>query len=118
MDVDLLIQGAGLGAVVLAGLWDMRATERRARTGHAKAREVPAIQRCPFCRREFEEENARVRCASCATPHHADCWAEHGSCTLFGCGSKDLRPTRERAVETEPLEEEAPGAVTEAIPCG
>jgi hypothetical protein len=118
MNVDLLIQGAGLGAVVLASLWDMRTTERRARTGRAKAREVPAAQRCPFCRREFDEADERVRCASCATPHHGECWIEHGSCTLFGCGSKDLRPTRDRRAETEPAEEEGPESVTEAIPCG
>ena len=118
MNIDLLIQGAGLGAVVLAGLWDMRATERRARTGHAKAREVPAVQRCPFCRREFDAADERVRCATCATAHHGECWREHGSCTLFGCGSQDLRPGRKEPQDARPVEEEPQDAVTEAIPCG
>ena len=41
---------------------------------------------CPYCRTEVgEAENERKDCPGCATPHHADCFAENGGCTVFGC---------------------------------
>lgn len=39
---------------------------------------------CPYCRCGFEGEEA-LTCEACATPHHADCYAENGGCTVFGC---------------------------------
>ncbi|WP_425617664.1 RING finger protein [Anatilimnocola sp. NA78] len=32
-----------------------------------------------------------VYCASCKTPHHADCWEYFGSCAVYGCGQKKHR---------------------------
>ena len=29
-----------------------------------------------------------VRCASCSTPHHADCWAYNGGCSVYACGGR------------------------------
>jgi TM2 domain-containing membrane protein YozV len=40
---------------------------------------------CPYCRAELEPEEPVTICAACATPHHADCFAENGGCTVFGC---------------------------------
>ena len=50
---------------------------------------------CPYCRTSLEttsvepDEQAEpveiVVCEACATPHHADCYAENGGCTVFGC---------------------------------
>lgn len=41
---------------------------------------------CPYCRTEIGSgEGERVDCPSCMTPHHADCFAENGGCTVFGC---------------------------------
>lgn len=41
---------------------------------------------CPYCRTEIgEAEGERKDCPGCATPHHADCFAENGGCTVFGC---------------------------------
>ena len=40
---------------------------------------------CPYCRSPFEPEDEIVTCEACATPHHADCYAENGGCTVFGC---------------------------------
>ncbi|HEX7899601.1 MAG TPA: RING finger protein [Planctomycetota bacterium] len=31
-------------------------------------------------------EGALVRCAKCRVPHHADCWAFNGRCSIFACG--------------------------------
>lgn len=44
---------------------------------------------CQVC--GVELDGAVVRCASCATPHHADCWAYVGVCSTYGCGSKESR---------------------------
>jgi TM2 domain-containing membrane protein YozV len=41
---------------------------------------------CPYCRTEIGEgENERLDCPGCATPHHPECFAENGGCTVFGC---------------------------------
>lgn len=41
---------------------------------------------CPYCRTEVgETEGERTDCPGCGTPHHADCFAENGGCTVFGC---------------------------------
>lgn len=40
---------------------------------------------CPYCRSPIEAEDESVLCEACATPHHADCYAENGGCTVFGC---------------------------------
>ena len=40
---------------------------------------------CPYCRTPFESEDESTLCEACATPHHSDCYAENGGCTVFGC---------------------------------
>jgi TM2 domain-containing membrane protein YozV len=43
---------------------------------------------CPYCRTEVGEgEGERKDCEGCGTPHHADCYAENGGCTVFGCAN-------------------------------
>jgi TM2 domain-containing membrane protein YozV len=42
---------------------------------------------CPYCRAPFEPEDEVKVCDACATPHHADCYAENGGCTVFGCAN-------------------------------
>jgi TM2 domain-containing membrane protein YozV len=43
---------------------------------------------CPYCRTEVgEAEGERKDCPGCGTPHHADCYAENGGCTVFGCAN-------------------------------
>ena len=43
---------------------------------------------CPYCRTEIgEAADERKDCPTCGTPHHADCFAENGGCTIFGCAS-------------------------------
>src|SRR5262245_53129957 len=43
---------------------------------------------CPYCRTPIvAEENNELLCPGCATPHHADCFAENGGCTVFGCSA-------------------------------
>ncbi len=40
---------------------------------------------CPYCRAPFEGEDEVTVCEACSTPHHTDCYAENGGCTVFGC---------------------------------
>ena len=40
---------------------------------------------CPYCRAPFDAEMGQLLCAGCGTPHHEDCYAENGGCTIFGC---------------------------------
>ena len=39
---------------------------------------------CPYCRCAVAEDELKM-CPGCGTPHHADCFAENGGCTIFGC---------------------------------
>lgn len=51
---------------------------------------------CPYCRTEVgDAEGERQDCPGCGTPHHADCFAENGGCTVFGCANA---PTDEAKV--------------------
>ncbi|MGA7686503.1 MAG: RING finger protein [Terriglobales bacterium] len=40
---------------------------------------------CPYCRTKIVAEDVPMACEGCGTPHHADCYAENGGCTIFGC---------------------------------
>ena len=40
---------------------------------------------CPYCRTAFGPEEQPILCEGCGTAHHADCYAENGGCTIFGC---------------------------------
>lgn len=42
-----------------------------------------------------DAEGERQDCPGCGTPHHADCFAENGGCTVFGCANA---PTDEAKV--------------------
>lgn len=40
---------------------------------------------CPYCRSPLLIEEQITECDGCGTRHHADCFAENGGCTIFGC---------------------------------
>lgn len=41
---------------------------------------------CPYCRGAIDSATeAFTSCEGCGTEHHADCYAENGGCTVFGC---------------------------------
>ena len=40
---------------------------------------------CPYCRTNIGAEDGAMVCEGCGTAHHADCYAENGGCTIFGC---------------------------------
>jgi len=45
---------------------------------------------CPFCQTAILPQQPSRTCERCGIPHHADCWAENGGCTTFGCGSSPV----------------------------
>jgi TM2 domain-containing membrane protein YozV len=43
---------------------------------------------CPYCRSAIEPgAGDELLCPGCGTPHHSDCFAENGGCTVFGCSA-------------------------------
>lgn len=43
---------------------------------------------CPYCRSAIEPgAGDELVCPGCGTPHHSDCFAENGGCTVFGCSA-------------------------------
>ena len=43
---------------------------------------------CPVCGSLME--TGIVRCSSCRTPHHRECWNYIGACSTYACGGKTL----------------------------
>lgn len=67
---------------------------------------------CPYCRSGFEAEDAVQLCPACGTPHHADCFAENGGCTIFGCTAA---PADDPKISITPTDfNPAPAPVSEA----
>jgi hypothetical protein len=63
-----------------------------------KAR-AAASSRCPYCHDEVPQGEgiaATTDCKDCGTRHHAECFAEHGRCAVYGCGPRP-RGVRSRA---------------------
>ena len=43
---------------------------------------------CPYCRGPIDPAaGEQLVCPGCGTPHHGDCYAENGGCTVFGCSA-------------------------------
>lgn len=42
---------------------------------------------CPYCLTDLKKDEEAHRCERCGAIHHADCWAEGGGCSVFGCAS-------------------------------
>lgn len=46
---------------------------------------------CPVCGDGLGSAGAGVRCASCGTEHHPECWTYVGSrCAVYGCSGEDV----------------------------
>ncbi len=47
--------------------------------------------RCPFCSSEIVGYINITLCSKCYTPHHEECWATNGKCSIFGCEKVEPR---------------------------
>jgi len=45
------------------------------------------LPNCQICGVDIQEDN-RVFCRRCKTPHHADCWSFNDGCSTYACGEK------------------------------
>jgi TM2 domain-containing membrane protein YozV len=73
---------------------------------------------CPYCRCPVEEpESEAIMCAGCGTPHHSDCYAENGGCTVFGCSAApEEEPKLSMSVADLTTPEFTQGVLTTSIP--
>ena len=58
----------------------------------------PEVARCRVCGGELRDR--LVRCLSCDTPHHEECWRFNRRCSTYGCGdtrARSVEPTKEPA---------------------
>lgn len=64
--------------------------------------------KCPYCGKVFSKEDDVVVCPVCGTPHHRDCWKEHGECANADRHSSDYsyNASAESDEEAEPDNEE------------
>lgn len=47
---------------------------------------------CKVCNEPIEAKDDRVICSTCKAPHHRDCWAFVGGCSIYGCQGKQCIP--------------------------
>ncbi len=45
--------------------------------------------KCPICAVEVTKEAEVVRCSTCQTPAHKDCFDFNGKCGVYACGGND-----------------------------
>lgn len=60
---------------------------------------LPEVILCKVCGEELQPAAAHA-CARCGAPHHADCWAFNGRCSIFGCGGAEAVPFRSLSAVT------------------
>ncbi|PTX98791.1 hypothetical protein DB345_03475 [Spartobacteria bacterium LR76] len=58
------------------------------------------VEKCPYCREAVEEDD-RMICPSCKTPHHPDCWHENEGCTIFGCENTPVEEPKVAVTELD-----------------
>lgn len=86
--VLLAARFAPLRGELVATREEREEAEKRARVSSvAVSARSARDDRCPYCRREFTDEEPGLLCAKCESPHHRACIHEHGRCTVHGCGS-------------------------------
>ena len=75
---------------------------------------------CPYCRCPIEElEREPIVCSGCGTPHHSDCYAENGGCTVFGCNAApDEEPKLSIPSAYLAMPELARSVQTQSVPVG
>ena len=69
---------------------------------------------CPYCRTDIAPGDERVDCSGCGTPHHADCFAENGGCTVFGCSQAPVDEPKVTVTGSEAAQAVGPAPVAPA----
>jgi TM2 domain-containing membrane protein YozV len=70
---------------------------------------------CPYCRGPIEPDAGDgMVCSGCGAPHHADCYAENGGCTVFGCSAAPPEEPKIHLTEHDLSNQEQIGAAMPA----
>jgi hypothetical protein len=67
---------------------------------HWMATESQIGKICPYCQTAIQASEKVFECPDCGMPHHAECWAENGGCTTFGCADMP-KPRRPASVSVD-----------------
>lgn len=89
-------------------------SNRRERPKAVVATAGDAGRSCPYCRFPFKEGAAVLRCPSCNSDHHRECWEDNGGCSVLACASRPRDgegggPATPGPVGPAPVEDSAPG---------
>ena len=57
---------------------------------------------CPYCGGPINDPNDAVKCGTCGTLHHLDCWEANGGCCKPDCPASSRRPATAAAAPTVP----------------
>lgn len=101
MNMELFLSGIYLlclllaYAQALAELASARISPRAAEECRSEEVSLQSCGRCLVCRQGLAAEV--VRCRSCRTPHHRDCWEYVGRCSVFACKGVGVTDPGERS---------------------
>ena len=71
---------------------------------------------CPYCRTPVDDAANRHDCTGCGTPHHEDCYAENGGCTVFGCSKAPADEPKVSITGTETMQQPIPAPTVTTAP--
>ena len=77
-------------------------------------KEVDIAPTCEVCGKPFDADTAIVRCDTCKTLHHLDCWQYNRGCAVYACNGRmyDRLPNEEQLAVVDPaLRGQAPFTV-------
>ena len=74
-----------------------------------------SIEVCPYCRAPVSADESPTICEGCGTLHHADCYAENGGCTIFGCSHAPAEEPKLTVSAPDIVTVTASGAAAQAV---
>ncbi|MGE0711967.1 MAG: RING finger protein [Planctomycetota bacterium] len=66
-------------------------------------RRTEELPRCPYCLADLLPDEERVRCERCTTPHHQECFGDHGGCAAYGCRGNLSVPSGQSIYLRQPI---------------
>ena len=69
---------------------------------------------CPYCQSPVQPDEKLVLCSRCGLVHHAQCWAENGRCTTFGCGGV---PVEQAAIPASEGQDQTVDLTLDSVSC-
>ncbi len=67
------------GMQIRLGVLSLKFHEVETERFNSEMSQVARRRPCPFCQGQFEDGEEIIRCPSCGTIHHTECWEEYGS---------------------------------------